>query len=209
MKARFESAHRSQIQRQKVEEQRAVRLRRQRHHFPFLILARVVVDPLQVCGLSAQTWTVVHQLAVNFARRKIDERHFVLTRFSSKTYSTRLKPQPNLGVNRTRPSFRGLPARGISSPFSRRGTVCRARVSLRLVPCDHKFAPISSRNKSIGCSALPVSATTPIPAQPIFRHCSRLVTTRHFADPGPGPSVASSRDTSEQPLTSGAFRLTF
>src|SRR5258708_20957043 len=44
-------------------------------------------------------------------------------------------------VNRTRPPFRGLPARGISSPFSRRGTAGRARLSLRLVPCDHKFAP--------------------------------------------------------------------
>src|ERR1700726_2806802 len=94
MKARFESAHRPQIQRQKVEEQRAVRLRRQRHHFPFLILARVVVDPLQVCGLSAQTWTVVHQLAVDFARRKIDERHWSLVRTRSETYSTRAKGRP-------------------------------------------------------------------------------------------------------------------
>jgi hypothetical protein len=30
---------------------------------------------LQVGGLSAQTWTVIHQLAVNFARRKINKRH--------------------------------------------------------------------------------------------------------------------------------------
>jgi len=41
-------------------------------------LSRVVVDPLQVGGLSAQTWTVVHELAVDFASRKIDERHVVV-----------------------------------------------------------------------------------------------------------------------------------
>jgi hypothetical protein len=35
----------------------------------------VVINPLQVRGLSAETRTVVHQLAINFARRKIDERH--------------------------------------------------------------------------------------------------------------------------------------
>jgi hypothetical protein len=35
----------------------------------------VVVDPLQVGGLTAQTWAVVDQLAVNFASRKINKRH--------------------------------------------------------------------------------------------------------------------------------------
>ena len=83
MKARFEPAHRSQIQRQKVEEKRAVRFRRQGHHLPLLILSGVVVDPLQVGGFSAQTWTVVHQLAVNFARGKINERHFVVNQNSA------------------------------------------------------------------------------------------------------------------------------
>src|ERR1700704_1819908 len=94
MKARLEPAHRSQIQRQKVEEQRAVRFRRQRHHLALLILPRVVVDPLQVGGLSAQTWTVIHQLAVDFARRKIDERHVSLVRTRSETYSTRAEGRP-------------------------------------------------------------------------------------------------------------------
>src|SRR5579871_6047471 len=35
----------------------------------------MVIDPLQVGCLTAQTWTVVDQLAVNFASRKIDKRH--------------------------------------------------------------------------------------------------------------------------------------
>src|SRR6266478_1711021 len=94
MKARFESAYRSQIQWQEVEEQRAVRLGGQRHHFPLLVLPGVVVDPLQVGGLSAQTWTVVHQLAVNFARRKIDERHFVVNQNWPQTYSIRGAGRP-------------------------------------------------------------------------------------------------------------------
>src|SRR5260370_18326580 len=94
MKARFESASRSQLQRQEVKEQRAVRLRRQRHHFSLLVLPGVVVDPLQVGGLSAQTWTVVHQLAVDFARRKIDERHFVVNQNWPQTYSIRGAARP-------------------------------------------------------------------------------------------------------------------
>jgi hypothetical protein len=40
----------------------------------------VVIDPLKVRGFSAQTWTVVNELAINFASRKIDERHLFLTR---------------------------------------------------------------------------------------------------------------------------------
>src|SRR5437667_4672563 len=94
MKARLESAHGSQIQWQEVEEERAVRLGRQRHHLALLILSRVVVDPLQIGGFSAQTWTVVHQLAVNFARGKINERHFVVNQNWPQTYSIRGAGRP-------------------------------------------------------------------------------------------------------------------
>src|SRR4029077_11361750 len=94
MKARLESAHRSQIQGQEVEKERSVRLGRQGHHLALLVLSGVVVDPLQVGGLTAQTWTVVHQLAVDFARRKIDERHVLLVRTRSETYSTRAEGRP-------------------------------------------------------------------------------------------------------------------
>jgi hypothetical protein len=54
----------------------------------------MVVNPLQVGGLSAQTWTVVHQLAIDFARRKIDERHVSSVRIRSETYSTRAEGKP-------------------------------------------------------------------------------------------------------------------
>src|SRR6202035_4597584 len=90
----LKSAHRSQVQWQEIEKQRPVGLRRQGHHLAFLILPGVIVDPLQVGGLSAQTWTVVHQLAVDFARRKVDERHLSLVRTRSETYSTRVEGRP-------------------------------------------------------------------------------------------------------------------
>src|SRR5271165_814145 len=94
MKARFEPAHRSQIQRQKIKEQRAVCLCRQRNHLAFLVLPRVIVDPLQVGGLSAQTWTVVHQLAIDFARGKIYERHLRSARSRPEFYSTGARRGP-------------------------------------------------------------------------------------------------------------------
>jgi hypothetical protein len=87
VEACFEAANGAEIQRKKIEEQSAVRLRGERYHFALLVLARVVVDPLEVGGLAAQTWTVVHELAVNFASRKIDERHLFSTRVRPQTYS--------------------------------------------------------------------------------------------------------------------------
>src|SRR2546422_714626 len=75
MEARFESAHGAQVQRKKIEEQRPVGFGRQGNHLPFVVLHGVVVDPLEIGGFSTQTWTVVHELAVNFAGRKIDKRH--------------------------------------------------------------------------------------------------------------------------------------
>src|SRR5438132_1385503 len=94
MEARLESAHGSQIQRQEIEKQRAVRLRRQGNHFAFLILSGVVVHPLQVRGLAAETGAVIHQLAINFARRKINERHCSSTLRKPQTYSIRSALRP-------------------------------------------------------------------------------------------------------------------
>src|SRR4029077_11373982 len=95
MKAGLEAAHGSQIKRKKIEKEGAVRFGGQGNHLALLALSGVVVDPLQVGGLSAQTWTVVHQLAVDFARRKIDERHVSLgPKFRSETYSTRAEGMP-------------------------------------------------------------------------------------------------------------------
>jgi len=94
MKAGLEPAHRSQIEGEEIEEQRAIRLGGEGDHFPLLILSGVIVDPLQVRGLSAQTGTVVHELAIDFARRKINERHVSLTRVQPQTYSIRATHRP-------------------------------------------------------------------------------------------------------------------
>src|SRR5665213_1080469 len=75
MNSSFKAAHRAQVNRQKIEKQGAVRFRRKRNHLPFLRGTRMVIDPLKVGCLTAQTWTVVDQLAINFASRKIDKRH--------------------------------------------------------------------------------------------------------------------------------------
>src|SRR5207237_6728655 len=84
----------SQIQGKKIKEECAVRFRGQGNHLALLILSSMVVNPLQVGGLSTQTWTVVHQLAVNFARRKVNERHVLFVRTGSETYSTRAEGRP-------------------------------------------------------------------------------------------------------------------
>src|SRR5260370_12092797 len=129
-------------------------------------MVRVVGDSLQVCGLSAQTWTVVHQLAVNFARRKIDERHFVLTRL----------------------------VRKLIAHASRRGQMHKARFSRAFVPSFPACLPLARRSGQPGkardlssiaesplsCSALPVSPTTPIHARPIFSRSSRPVPPHHL-----------------------------
>src|SRR5258708_18249740 len=83
----------------------------------------MVVDPLQVGGLSAQTWTVVNKLAVNFARRKVDERHVLLVRTRSETYSTRVQTRPASRrlMSRIRAHFyfpRNLPTQGNLSQAS-------------------------------------------------------------------------------------------
>src|SRR5260370_7703364 len=94
MKSGFELTNRAVIEGKKVKEEGPVGIRCQGNHLALLILPCVVIDPLQICGLSAQTWTVVHQLAIDFARRKIDERHVSSVRTWSETYSTRTEGGP-------------------------------------------------------------------------------------------------------------------
>src|ERR1700746_1560319 len=94
MKARFEPAHRPQVQRKEIEEERAVRFGGERHHFALLVLPGVVVNPMEVGGFSAETRAVVNQLAINLARRKIDERHFVVDQLCGPKFSIRGAGRP-------------------------------------------------------------------------------------------------------------------
>ena len=75
MQARLESSDRAEIEGEKIEKQRAIRLGRKRNHLAFLSRACVVVDPLQVGGFTAETRTIVDKLAVDLASRKIDKWH--------------------------------------------------------------------------------------------------------------------------------------
>src|SRR5487761_194774 len=95
MEARAESSNRSQVERKKIEKQSAVCFRRQRNHFPFLIRAGMVVDPLQIGGFAAEAGTVVDKLAVDFASRKIYERHESLRFLSPFTYSIGMSSRPS------------------------------------------------------------------------------------------------------------------
>ena len=78
MKSRTESAHRPQVQWKEIEEKCAIRFGRQRNHLPFLIRAGVVVYPLQIGGLPAKPGPVIHQLAIDFPRGKINKWHYFL-----------------------------------------------------------------------------------------------------------------------------------
>jgi hypothetical protein len=75
MEARLEAPDRAQIERQKIEEKSAIRLRGQGYHFAFLRAARVVVHPLQIGGFPAKAGAIVNKLAVNLPSGEVDKRH--------------------------------------------------------------------------------------------------------------------------------------
>jgi hypothetical protein len=75
MEAGAKAAHRAQIERKKIEEKSAIGFGGERNHLSLLIRPGVLVDPLQVGGLSAKARAVVNKLAVNFASGKIYKRH--------------------------------------------------------------------------------------------------------------------------------------
>src|SRR4029079_8250272 len=75
VKLYLEAAYRSEINRQKVEKQGSLGLRCERDHLPSGARRHLVVDVLEVGGLSAQSGSVVDQLAVDLAGRVVDHRH--------------------------------------------------------------------------------------------------------------------------------------
>jgi hypothetical protein len=75
VEAGLEAADLAERQRQEVEEQRALGLRGEGDHLPFRLGVGLVVDVLQVGRLPAQTRPVVDDLAVDLARRVVDEAH--------------------------------------------------------------------------------------------------------------------------------------
>ena len=72
---RAHAADHAELDRQEVEEQRAVGLRGERHQLALRLEGQVVVDPLQVGGLAAQARPVVDELGRDLLRRVVEERH--------------------------------------------------------------------------------------------------------------------------------------
>ena len=75
VKAGLESADGAEVERKKIEEKSAIGFRGERNHLSLLIRTSMLVDPLQVGGLSAETRAVIHKLAVDLASGKINKRH--------------------------------------------------------------------------------------------------------------------------------------
>jgi acyl-CoA hydrolase len=75
VEARLEAADLAERQRQEVEEERALRLRREADHLPLRLGVRALVDVLEVRRLPAETGAVIDQLAVDLASHVVDEAH--------------------------------------------------------------------------------------------------------------------------------------
>ncbi len=75
MEARLESPHRSQLQRHKVKEERAIRFRGQADEFAFRLRRGRVIDVLEIRRLAAEARAVVDDLAIDLSRCVINESH--------------------------------------------------------------------------------------------------------------------------------------
>ena len=117
MKARLEAAHRPQIQRQKIEKQGAVGLRRQRDHLAFGFVVGLVEHVLQIGGLAAKAGAVIHDLAIDFAGGEIYEAHN-LELWSLSALRNRQAPQQA--------------ARSVSSPAGQQN--CKGKMAYVLIP---------------------------------------------------------------------------
>src|SRR5439155_26824657 len=65
----------SQLERQEIEEERPVDLGRERNHLAPRFLRNARVNVLKVGCLAAKAGAVIDDLAVDFARRVVDQRH--------------------------------------------------------------------------------------------------------------------------------------
>ena len=75
VEARLEAADLAERQRQEVEEERSLGLRREADHLPLVLGVRALVDVLEVRRLPAETGPVIDQLAVDLAGHVVDEAH--------------------------------------------------------------------------------------------------------------------------------------
>src|SRR5258708_6301236 len=92
--ARLEAPHRTQIQRQEIEEQGSIGLGGERDHLALLLFGCFLEDELQIRRLAAQSGAVVDDLAVDLTCCEVDETQKVSSetpakRFAQTTPSTR------------------------------------------------------------------------------------------------------------------------
>ena len=74
---RAHAADRPDLDRQEVEEERAVRLGGEREHLALVLDGQLLVDPLEIRGLAAQPGPVVDDLGRQLLGRVVEEHHAV------------------------------------------------------------------------------------------------------------------------------------
>src|SRR5690606_34799959 len=75
VEAHLEAAHGAEVDRQEVEEERALGLRREADHLAARLLLRLSEDPLEVGRLPAEPRTVIDDLAVELLGHVVDVAH--------------------------------------------------------------------------------------------------------------------------------------
>jgi hypothetical protein len=71
----FKAPDRAEVEREEVEEERAVSFGGKRNHLATGLRQRLVEDPVEISSLSAQAGSVVDNFAVDFSGSEIDETH--------------------------------------------------------------------------------------------------------------------------------------
>src|SRR5262249_32926461 len=69
-----EAGDHAEVERQEIEEQRAIGLRGEGHHLPFSLVGHLSVDVMQIRRLSGPAWSVIDDLAGDLASGVVDER---------------------------------------------------------------------------------------------------------------------------------------
>src|SRR5438876_6282292 len=77
MKARGESVHSAQVERQEIEEQRALVIGGDREEAATALRRQPIVELTEVGGLASQPRAAIDDLEMNLARPMVDQRHQV------------------------------------------------------------------------------------------------------------------------------------
>src|SRR5689334_4603880 len=101
MEARLEPANRAEIDGEEIEEESALRLRRERDEFSSRVGRDFAVDVLEVRRLAAQPRRMVDDFDVTLARGVVDHRHAVMLRYGNSLAISSPAPARMLGYKPT------------------------------------------------------------------------------------------------------------